>query len=53
MLIRLIQIYVIGIVLMLLFLMIDRDLSLEAALEPSLLWPKTLYEMIDDSPVPS
>lgn len=53
MIIRLVQLYVAGIVLMLLYLLIGRDMGFTDALEPSLLWPKTLIEMLDSEPVPT
>jgi hypothetical protein len=46
MLLRLVQLYILGIVIMLLYLLLARDASFEAALKPSLLWPKTLVELI-------
>lgn len=53
MLIRLVQIYVLGIILMLAYLLLGRDMEFSTALEPSLLWPKTLIEMLDSEPVPT
>jgi hypothetical protein len=46
MLLRLIQLYILGIILMLLYLLLGRDLSFEQSLKPALIWPKTLVEMI-------
>jgi hypothetical protein len=46
MLLRLVQFYILGIILMLLYLLLARDATFEGALKPSLLWPKTLVEMI-------
>lgn len=43
---NLLQIYILCFVLMLLYLLFVRDLSFDLAIEPALLWPKTLYEMI-------
>lgn len=49
MILRLVQLYILGIILMLLYLLLARDASFDAALKPSLLWPKTLVEMIQSS----
>lgn len=46
MILRLVQLYILGIVLMLLYLLFVRDVSFDTAIEPSLLWPKTLVELI-------
>ena len=53
MILRLLQLYVIGIILMMAYLLIGRDMEFGDALEPSLLWPKTLVEMLDNEPVPT
>lgn len=44
---NLIQLYLLGLVAMLLYLTLGEDLSFEDALKPALLWPKTLWELID------
>jgi hypothetical protein len=49
MLLRLIQLYVIGIIAMLIYLLVGPELSFGDAIQPALLWPKTLYEMIQAS----
>lgn len=49
MLLRLVQLYILGIVLMLLYLLFVRDVSFDTALKPSLIWPKTLVELIQAS----
>lgn len=45
-LIQLLQIYVVLGILMLLYLVIFEEVSFSAALEPALVWPKTLLDMI-------
>jgi hypothetical protein len=49
MLMRLIQLYILGIVVMFLYLLLGPELSFEQAWKPALLWPKTLVEMIQAS----
>ena len=49
MLMRLVQLYILGIIVMLVYLLLGPELSFGAAIEPALLWPKTLYEMIQSS----
>jgi hypothetical protein len=49
MLMRLIQLYILGIVAMLIYLLVGPELSFADAIEPALLWPKTLVEMIQAS----
>ncbi len=44
-LMRLVRIYLICFVLMLLYLLFIKDVPLEAALKPSILWPKTLIDL--------
>jgi len=46
MILRLVQLYILGIILMLLYLLLGADLSFDAAIKPALLWPKTLIDMI-------
>ncbi len=43
---NLLQIYVLGIVLMLLYLIFVDKVDFQAAIKPALLWPQTLYYMI-------
>ena len=45
-LIRLIQLYVVLAIVMLLYLVLVEDLPFSDAIKPSLIWPKTLYIMI-------
>jgi len=49
MILRLVQLYILGIVLMLLYLLFVRDVSFDLAWEPSVIWPKTLIELIQAS----
>lgn len=49
MLMRLIQLYILGIILMGLYLLLARDVPFDAAIKPALIWPKTLIEMIQAS----
>ncbi|HKY94601.1 MAG TPA: hypothetical protein VJL84_04815 [Kiloniellales bacterium] len=49
MLLRLVQLYILGIIIMLLYLLLGPELSFEESLKPALIWPKTLVEMIQAS----
>jgi hypothetical protein len=49
MLMRLVQLYILGIIVMLVYLLLGPELSFADALKPALIWPKTLIDLIQAS----